>query len=183
MTHPSPEDIEEMRARGYDDSTIEKALEESKRWHLAHAVVAKIREAFSGVGLGDGIGLWQAQGIDDYAAESAIAAYKRADEKEDWSRITSDALNKCNSSLSFFDAEGMRFHLPAYLLADLAGTYQHGMVFSLTDIGQHRIEQFALLSSSQRAAVREYLKFIAEEDDYAFGRPNILRALDEYWIG
>lgn len=181
MKHPSPTDIEEMRVRGYDVSTIEKSLEESKRWYLAQAITAKIRDAFSGVRLGEGIGLWQAQGIDAYADESVIADYRLADEKEDWSRITSEALNVCNSSLSFFDAEGMRFHLPAYLQADLAGTYQHSMAYSLTDI-DHRPDQFALLSPSQRTAIREYLKFIAEEDDYSFERPSILRALDLYWI-
>jgi hypothetical protein len=119
MKHPSPKDIEEMRARGYEASTIRKAEEQSKRWHLAQEVAERIRNAFSGVTLGQGVGLRQAQGIDGYEEETAIADYRQSDEKENWSRIPPDALNECQSSLSFFDAEGMRFHLPAYLLADL----------------------------------------------------------------
>ncbi|MFG6446816.1 DUF6714 family protein [Roseateles sp. BYS180W] len=179
--YPSPKDIEEMRARGYEASTIEKAEQESKRWHLAQAIEAQIREAFFAVQLGQGVGLRQAQGIDGYEEEEELAAYRVSDEKVDWSRIPSSALNECNSSLSFFDAEGMRFHLPAYLLADLSGSYEFGMAFCLTDIGDLRTEQFALLSPKQRDAVRAFLEYISEEDDYLFDRPNILRALAEYW--
>jgi len=170
-----------MRARGYEASTLAKAEEQSKRWHRAQSVAAQIREAFSHVQLGQGVGLRQAQGIDGYEDEEALAAYRALDEKLDWSRIPSSALNECNSSLSFFDAEGMRFHLPAYLLADLDGSYEFGMAFCLTDLGELREEQFALLSPAHRDAVRSFLEYISEECDYLFERPNILRALEEYW--
>ncbi len=181
MKHPSPKDIEEMLARGYDVSTIERAQEQSKRWHFAQAIAAQIREAFSGVSLGNGVGLRQAQGLDDYASAEKLAAYRATDEKLDWSSIPADALYECNSSLSFFDAEGMRFHLPAYLLADLEGSYKFGMSFCLTDMGELHAKQFALLSPKERGAVRAFLKYISEEDNYQLQRPNILRALDEYW--
>jgi hypothetical protein len=55
----------------------------------------------------------QAQAIDDYEDEATCGRHLQDDEKEDWSRIPIEGLNRCNSSLSFFDAEGMRFHLPA----------------------------------------------------------------------
>ncbi|HEY3487865.1 MAG TPA: DUF6714 family protein [Gammaproteobacteria bacterium] len=180
LKHPSPKDIEEMRARGYEAATIEKATEQSKRWHLAQEIAAHIREAFSGVTLGRGVGLHQAQGMDGYEDETTIAAYRDLDEKLDWSRIPPDALNECSSSLSFFDAEGMRFHLPAYLLADLDGTYKHGMAYHLTDVGG--FEQFALLSPMQHAAVCEFLQYIVDEESYIFQRSDISRALNEYWL-
>jgi hypothetical protein len=75
----------------------------------------------------------------------------------------------------------MRFHLPAYLLTDLDGSYEFGMALCLTDIGELREKQFALLSIAQRAAIRSYLEYISEEQDYLFERPNIRRALEEYW--
>jgi hypothetical protein len=181
MKDSSPQNIEEMRARGYDSATIEKALEQLKRWHLAQDVAKCIRHAFADVALGNGTGLRQAQGIDGYEDEASLAAYRLADEKEDWSRIPAETLNACHSSLSFFDAEGMRFHLPAYLLADLSGAYRHGMAFCLGDMGGLQQRQFSTLNESQRAAVRAFLKYIAEEEDYAFDRPDVLRALDEYW--
>lgn len=177
--YPSPADIEEMKARGYERETIDRALEQSKRWHEAESIRASIRNAFAGMKLGNGVGLYQAQGIDGYEDAEACATYRANDEKEDWSRISVKALNECNSSLSFFDGEGMRFHLPAYLLGDLNGTYEHGMAFVLTQTSQQEA-QFRLLNNEQREAVRDYLKFIESEPEYAFDRESIRNALSTY---
>jgi hypothetical protein len=81
-------------------------------------VASHIREAFHGVTLGNGIGLLEGQGLDDYEDEATRKAYRERDEKHDWERIPVEALNRCQSSLSFFDAEGMRFHLPAFIRLD-----------------------------------------------------------------
>lgn len=109
MKYPSPADIAEMKARSYDRVTIEQAEEQSKRWHEAQAVCSVIQSAFKDVKLGSGVGLWQAQGIDDRDDEVTCAAYREKDEKEDWQRITTDDLNDCYSSKSFFDAEECAF--------------------------------------------------------------------------
>jgi hypothetical protein len=140
---------------------------------VKEALCNKIREAFAHVTLGSGIGLQQAQGLDDHEDEAACARYRVGDETENWTRIPVSELNRCNSSLSFFDAEGMRFHLPAYLIADLQGAYKFGMAFCLTKSPDYA-RYFGLLS--------DFLLHISEESDYAFDRPHIIRALDEYWI-
>lgn len=148
---------------------------------MAMPVCEQIRVAFAGVALGNGVGLQQARGLDDHADEETCAKLRLGDEKEDWTRISGDLLNAYNSSLSFFDAEGMRFHLPAYLIADLRGECGVGMDFCLTHLDDHKEQKFSLLSAAQRAAVREYLRFILEEPDYKFGRPHIERALAGFW--
>jgi hypothetical protein len=84
--YPSPADIEEMKACGYGRPTIEQALQLSKRWHEGEAIRNSIRKTFSGVKLGNVVGLVQAQGLDGHE-----------DEKDDWSRISVECLNKCNS--------------------------------------------------------------------------------------
>ncbi|HEY0682382.1 MAG TPA: DUF6714 family protein [Steroidobacter sp.] len=180
MKYPSPADIEEMKARGYDRSTIESAMELSKRWHEAEAIRDAIKAAFAGVKLGGGVGLRQAQAIDGYEDDETCAACREQDEKEDWSRITVELLDECNSSLSFFDDEGMRFHLPAYLIADLNGQYSYGMAYTLTQSSQLN-EQCWLLNDQQRAAVRRYLEFIADEPEYAGDRAHIKAALESFW--
>lgn len=144
-------------------------------------VTALVKAAFSGVTLGKGIGLREAQGLDDYASAETCAAYRESDEKEDWSRIPVDDLNACYSSLSFFDAEGMRFHLPAFLIAELNGGYLQDMTFQLAWLNDYSIGQYALLSPAQRNAVRAYLLFILEDENYEFSHPHIVRALGEYW--
>jgi hypothetical protein len=145
------------------------------------ALVALVREAFSSVILEDGIGLREAQGIDDYADEQTCAAYRASDEKLDWSRIPIDELNACYSSLSFFDAKGMRFHLPAFLIAELSGEYHQDMSLQLAYLNDYSIAQYGLLSPAQRAAVRAYLQFILRDPRYGFSHPQVRRALDEYW--
>jgi hypothetical protein len=180
MKYPSSADIAEMKARGYDSTTIAEAELQSERWAAAQEVCRAIEAAFAGVTLGGGVGLQEAQGLDDYADAATCAAYRANDEKDDWHRIPAEALQHCNSSLSFFDAEGMRFHLPAYLLADLRDDYGFGMAFCLTQTSDYD-RYFSLLSDAQRRAVRAFLLHILDEPDYQFDRPHIIRALDDYW--
>ena len=143
---------------------------------------AVIEAAFADAKLGDGVGLSQGNGMDDYKDEAACAALRADDEKEDWRNLTTEALNRYNWSLSYFDAEGMRFHLPAFLICDLKGGYNFGMASHLS-YGAGRTErQFSLLSREQRIAVRLFLFHILQDPDYAFDRPEILQALDESWV-
>lgn len=140
-----------------------------------------VRIAFAGVKLGPGIGLWEAQGIDDYADFRKLRAYRARDEKEDWSVITAADLDYCNSSPSFFDAAGMRFHLPAFLLADLAGETKTAYItFTLTNT-RTLTERFELLSPEQRAAVREFLLLRLSDPHRSFDHKMISRALQDYW--
>lgn len=170
-----------MRARGYDRVLLEQASKAIERGRMADDLIATISEAFRGVTLGEGVGLQEAQGLDDYDDEETCAAYRAGDEKEDWRAISSDELNRCNSSLSFLDAEGMRFHLPAYMTAELRGEYDFGMSFSLTNLDTHGRTCFTALSAVQRQAVREFLLFLREDPDYQFDRADIDRALETFW--
>lgn len=181
MNTPLRPVIAEMKANGMDVWEIAEAERKWERWNQAQVVCQAIEAAFADVKLGRGVGLWQAQGIDDHADAGTCAAYRAKDEKEDWRRIPIKALRECNSSLSFFDAEGMRFHLPAYLMADLRGEYGFGMAFCLAHLSGHRLGQFALLSPPQRAAVRLFLLHLLDERDHKRDRPHIERALAEYW--
>jgi hypothetical protein len=145
-------------------------------------VAELIREAFAGVTLGDGVGLRQGQGLDDYDDPETVAKLRERDEKDDWSRIPVAELNACHSSLSFFDAAGMRFHLPAFLIAELDGSYGFGIVFHLVGLDDYSLGKFTLLSDEQRGAIREFLLHIKDDNEYAFERPQIVRALREYWV-
>ena len=149
--------------------------------HELH-VADLIRKAFTGVVLGDGIGLWEAQGIDDYEDKKTIADYRAKDETGDWLRISVEVLDRCYSSPSFFDADGMRFHLPAFLIADLEGTAQTaGILFHLVHLPDGMESRFDLLSTDQRNAVREFLLLRLSDDNYEFERPRIESALRDYW--
>lgn len=79
-------------------------------------LIKQIKKAFKGVKLEDGVGLWESQGLDDYLTVQECKKLRRKDEKEDWNKIPLIDLYTCSSSLSFFDAKGMRFHMPIFLL-------------------------------------------------------------------
>jgi len=141
----------------------------------------RIRDAFEGVPLGDGVGLYQAQGIDDHDSVEVCQSLRHGDEKDDWQRITSEDLNKCYSSLSFFDAAGMRFHLPAYLLAEIDGDYKFDLAMDFIDMSDHTMKQFSLLTAQQKGAVADYLRFIQDQPGHWLDVHKIDFALECFW--
>ena len=143
---------EDMRARGYDPETIANEERLQAHYRAGLSLIPIIAEAFTGVKLGDGVGLSEGRAIDDYEDAATRAACRAVDEKDDWSRLTSDQLSHFSSSLSFFDQAGMRFHLPAFLIADLRDQFGFGMAFWLTYTGRPYEDSFGLLSVEQRAA-------------------------------
>lgn len=145
-------------------------------------VLALIRRAFQGVILGEGVGLREGEGLDDYADKLTLAVYRSQDEKLDWSAIPATDLDRYSSSLAFFDADGMRFHLPAYLVAELDRRLQAvSIVFHLTCVSHDGPSRFDTLSPTQREAVREFLLLCLSDNNYEFERPLIEAALRDYW--
>lgn len=81
------------------------------------AVEAKIRAAFAGVTLGDGVSLRQAALLDasDEEASAVELAGARAGEiTDDWASIPADELARDN--IAQLDAAGLRYYLPALAL-------------------------------------------------------------------
>ncbi|MDD4385585.1 MAG: hypothetical protein PHD06_10470 [Bacteroidales bacterium] len=82
-------------------------------------LIQKIQIAFKDVKLEDGIGLWEGQGLDNYADQKTMLELRKKDERNNWNNIPYKDISLCQSSLSFFDAKGMRFCLPKFLLLDI----------------------------------------------------------------
>ncbi len=143
-------------------------------------VISQIEDAFSGIVLGSGIGLWEAQAIDDYESEDIQEKSRDKDEKENWKLLSTDVLQRCNSSLSFFDADGMRFHLPAFIIGDLKNEV-NDPIYNLTQLDEYTKSQLTSLNKAQRQAITVYLKFCLSQDEYNFDHPVIRRVLNEYW--
>lgn len=145
-------------------------------------VLELVRNAFQGVTLGDGVGLRQGQGLDDYSGPETLAKLRADDEKDDWTAIPVENLERCRSSLSYFDAEGMRFHLPAFLVAELEGQHSSGeVVFILTYQDDRMMSRFDRFSPAQREAVREYLLLQLADPHREFQHPMIEASLRDYW--
>ncbi|MBX3442544.1 MAG: hypothetical protein KF774_09050 [Planctomyces sp.] len=141
-----------------------------------------VRRAFQGVALGEGRGLREADGLDDYADARTLAAYRAQDEKRDWSAIPAADLNRHCCGLSFFDAEGMRFHLPAYLIAELEDQLDTAsIVFHLTCMAGGTDSRFDALSAAQRDAVRQFLLMVLSDPHQKFEHPMIEESLRTRW--
>ena len=140
-----------------------------------------IEFAFAHVILDDGIGLWEAQAIDDYETKEIQLQKRRNDRKEDWFRFTSDELQLCHSSLSFFDANGMRFHLPAFIVASLNDEVDDPL-FHLTNLSEYNKSQFTTLTTEQNKAVVSYLNWCLQNTDHEHDHKMIIRALNKYWL-
>lgn len=145
------------------------------------AVCELIRDAFAGVRLDDGVGLMQARAIDDHADAKTVRACRKEDETEDWSAIPFTKLQRYCDTLSFFDAKGMRFHLPAFMIGELERKVSPGPLYHLTQLTDWSEQKFVELSVPQRRAVRAYLMVLKDDRDYCIDRPHIESALASYW--
>ena len=133
----------------------------SRLYMTKEQLIQKITAAFKDVRLEDGTGLWEAQGIDDYASPDELAALREKDEKEHWQHIPADALRRCSSSISFFDAKGMRFHLPLFLIDQI--DEPESLLFHLETDSDYTAEQFSLLNQEQVQCVIDYLDFFQQK--------------------
>jgi hypothetical protein len=154
-------------------------------------LVSIIEDAFKGVTQPKSITLHVAQAHDDYDYLNN-SKHRKNDYIGDWNNVPSEHLAKCRDALSYLDAEGIRFYLPAY------------MVWVLKDFGKHDIDdfvlyaldnspnnkelndyfkkRFSLLDSKQMRACALFVKYCAEEDpedliDVSFAR----KKFDRFW--
>jgi hypothetical protein len=179
MRYPSPQEIQSLKSRGYDRVLLdEQAARE--RWDVVCGLREVIRAAFHGVSLGGGVGLREGCALDDWQSPEVCRQRREDDEKEDWSRISPEDLfgYEC---MSFLDAEGFRFHLPAYMLDELEGNGAGPVVWKLTDFDVLGTGRMELLSREQRQAVIAFLEFMRDDPDHFNDRDEIDAALDSYW--
>ena len=136
---------------------------------IREKLISEIKLAFKGVKLGNGVGLYEAMGIDDYLPRSEQLQLRLKDEKYYWSNISFSNIQDRSSSLSFFDAEGMRFHLPQFMIYDIISNHDTALFtlsYKLDTL--ESTNKFYLLNETQILAIIHYLDFlkINLETDY-----------------
>jgi hypothetical protein len=132
-------------------------------------LITEIRAAFKNVSLEDGVGLWEGQGIDDYADIETKLELRKKDERNNWDNIPYEDLVVCRSSLSFFDAKGMRFCLPKFLIFDILteeifkekGLISPDVLFTLSyELNEeYQKNRFSLLNSKQVEVIIQFLEY------------------------
>jgi hypothetical protein len=178
--------IDELYVDELRDQTRNQALIDSlTHWVQAFAphvdvVVAKIEGAFANTKLDNGIGLFEANGLDDYAADVELRRLRESDEKRDWKRISVVDLAKCCCSPTFFDPQGFVFHLPAFLIAELNDKHSYGFIDRLYAADEHPKGWRELLTSEQRDAIIATLELIREHPSYQHEMNDIDASIDRY---
>lgn len=132
-------------------------------------LIREIHIAFKDVVLEDGIGLWEGQGLDDYADEKTMLELRKKDERNNWNDIPFKDISDCQSSISFFDAKGMRFCLPPFLLFDILeeqllqelGIHSPDVVYTLDYQlnDEYQKNRFSLFNREQIECVIHFLEY------------------------
>ena len=166
MCRTTLEFVDRLRNEGYDVWTIslwEKWLGKTPDLDSA---IAQIEHAFNDTRLGDGIGLREANAIDDYASDIERQIQRRFDEKQNWRNITSKTLNEYYVAPTFLDAKGFHFHLPAFLIADLNGEFHFGFTDRLIEKQPLSTKWIDLLDNAQANALIYTMSLLKHYPEY-----------------
>ena len=153
-------------------------------------LLSLISDAFKGVQLEDGVSLHKTIYIDNYGditEEEARAIEK--DERHDWQKLVDDPelLNVHGiGGISFFDAKGLRFHLPAYLTVAIThpvGEVTDSLLFTLTSKTDYNINRLEILDASMKACIAAVLAYLNTLPEFEFDREKIDAVLPFYRNG
>ena len=171
------DDIEELRDHTRDEAWIAAWVHWATLTDQLDAVVNQVSAAFARQQLGDGIGLYEAQAMDDYASPEELAQARQRDERNDWRRIGTEALNQCYPAPSYMDAKGFVFHLPALLIAELNDEFDYGFIDWLIDARRNLVDWISLLATPQREAIAATLRLVAKHPNYSESEDEIVAAI------
>ncbi len=150
-------------------------------------VLKQLEEAFKGITLEDGVSLGETIELDDFRKIPKDSIARGNDETNDWKELTrrKDFQKTCwNGGVTFFDAKGFRFHLPAYLTLDLRsnvlGDITQLVISNLTKPHKEREEGFTIFSEQQRAAVYNAVMYIHKYEIYPLNEEEY-SGLHRYW--
>jgi|TARA_B110000495_G_C23024859_1_gene608783 hypothetical protein len=166
MFNIDAEFVERLKDEGYDLWTIGQWEQWHGRLPAMADVIDSIRTAFQNVTLGDGIGLYEANGMDDYACEPELARLRELDERLKWQNLDANVLEQYHSAPSFFDPQGFVFHLPAFLLAELNDKHEYGFIDRIVEKRPQAGCWINLLTPQQANALVAILSLVKQHPDY-----------------
>lgn len=162
----------------------------------------EILTAFANVSLGEGVGLREAGVIDRCGTVQERAEARKNDEKCDWQSIPYADIedsdwqvipyaddDRVPSALCFMDAEGLRFHIPAFMRFTLLFYFGCDNDLRLSEIIYQLCDKkcimtlLGILNEEQVAATTNFLKVCIEIGDYWIDTQFIPNALIQWEKG
>lgn len=153
---------------------VQQAKTGAAQWDEERETLAlQIIAAFFDTELGDGIGFYEADAIDDYMPYEERYAARQQDERVLWERnLAAPKRVSCgngytvtfspSSALSFMDGAGRRFALPCYMLWALQDNPMDSdaLMFHLQDSGFY---EGLNLDAAQQAALYAFIRFMRQQ--------------------
>ena len=160
---------------------------------LRAGLAERIRDAFSGVCLREGISLRQAEVIDRHGVGYTDAEFDQMKQSEiidDWAKIPFSELERNN--VAHLDAAGFRYYIPALMLSvidrhDSSSMWMIGTLSGLNPkkefpVWAYHLERYSLLTFEQKRAIAEFLNVLPQMVPLNNEDQNIVkRALSIYW--
>jgi hypothetical protein len=156
------------------------------------AIVREIVGAFDGVRRGDGISLHEAQVIEDHGSDNERVRARTLDAAERWQDVPGADIEAAYDILSFLDAAGFRYYLPAYMVWSLENfetsesrSVDH-TIYSLALHEEPRLRQwqlgrFSVFDPRQAKAIARFLAFMAERSGGLADAAAAAAALADHW--
>lgn len=133
------------------------------------ALISEIHAAFKEVSRGRGVSLHEARAIDNYESDLEREKARKLDTDSSWDEVPDKDIEYFHDVFSFFDEEGFRYYLPAYMIwavkyFDVSGSCSSDNVIynlecSPVSRGKDRLV-FDLFDLAQCRAICRFLKFM-----------------------
>lgn len=153
-------------------------------------LIQDIEAAFGEVLLENGIGIYEADALDNYADQKEIEK-ERARDRDSWQRwqdIPDQIMDSCYSVLCFVDPKGMKFLLPAFMIFtlknyDISNSASLDSTIYALDMGLEGFDGNAdLLNIAQKSAIAKFLKYmVLEAGDNYIDAYAASRAYELHW--
>ena len=150
-------------------------------------LIQEIETVFKDVRLNDGIGVFEAEELDACSSDKKLEQARKKDRSwwKDWHYIEDKYLAYYSSSMSFMDAQGIKWALPAYMIFAL-NNYE-GSFFSI-DTTIYTIERGAkgkdnrdLFTLEQKKAIAKFLQYMLFVGEDLVDTDFTKMALDKEW--
>lgn len=140
------------------------------------ALILEIRAAFKEVSRGSGVSLHEARAIDNYESDLEQEKARELDTDSSWEEVPDKDIEYFHDVFSFFDVEGFRYYLPAYMVWSIKyfdvsdSCSSDNVIYSLEFLpvprGRDRLV-FDLLDLAQCRAICRFLKFMEAHPSHA----------------
>lgn len=149
----------------------------------AESLVTSIRREFAAVPFPSHCGLHAAMAQDDWVDDELTLAKitKREDFVGEWWDVPIAHLRSCMMALSYLDAHGIAFYLPAYMTAlvarpadfdsaSRASSFQVVLTMLPPDndseLKPYFLSRFSLIEGARKQVCRQFLTYLSESDAY-----------------